>query len=440
MSQPLSAGAPRGGRRWTAPPGGRYGTCRAALRNPFAGIYSPDSRNSWYDSGAHFPSPRVDLLAILDNSELRDANLMSPILVTGATGLVGNNVVRRLLARGDDVRVLVRRTSDPRPVEGLNVDCCWGDVRDAESVAAALADCRAVVHAAAMVRIGWTRLDEMRAINVAGTRHVAEAALCSGVRMVHVSSVDALGTGSREHPVDEGTAYTPRTPCPYAITKREAEMIVRDLLGRGLDAVIVNPSYMLGPWDWKPSSGRMILEVARTRPAFAPRAGNDYTHIVDVADGIVSALDRAPPGERYLLTGEHHDYMSAWRIMAQVCGVRAPKVSVGPLFLYPGGWIGDLKAKLSGREGDINSAAIRMMREPHFYSHAKATRELDYHPRGLREAASDAWQWFQEIGYAPLHGPDPKARLFRRANSGHRDIAGPPHPKTGIHTDHHRGN
>lgn len=325
---------------------------------------------------------------------------MPPILITGATGLVGNNVTRRLLARGEAVRVLVRQSSDPRPLEGLDVDRRLGDVRDEQAVDHALAGCRAVVHAAAAVQIGWTGGESMRAINVEGTRNVAAAAAAYGVRLVHVSTVDALGIGSRKIPVDETTPYSPRTPCPYPLTKREAELVVRQAMERGLDAVIVNPSFMLGPWDWKPSSGRMLLEVARRRPPFAPRAGNDYTHILDVADAIIAALERAPSGEQYLLTGEHHDYLTAFRIMAEVCGVRGPIGCVGPGLLYPSGWLGDLKAKLSGREGDINSAAIRLMREPHHYSHAKATRELGYRPRSLKEAAADAWQWFQQNGYA----------------------------------------
>jgi dihydroflavonol-4-reductase len=289
-----------------------------------------------------------------------------------------------------------------------------------------------------MVQIGWTGLDEMRSINVSGTQHVAQAAAESGIRMVHVSSVDALGAGSRVRPVDENSPYTLRPPCPYAITKREAELVVREHLARGLDAVIVNPSYMLGPWDWKPSSGRMLLEVARRQPPFAPRAGNDYTHICDVADGIVTAIDRAPRGEQYLLTGEHHDYMSAWRIMAEASGVRGPKFSVGPFFLYLGGWCGDLKAKITGNEGDVNSAAIRMMREPHFYSHVKATRALGYQPRGLREAVRDAWRWFQEYGYASVSSPAPRGRSSLRANPPHSDSVGLPHSRTDRRVDHRR--
>ncbi len=321
------------------------------------------------------------------------------VLVTGSTGLLGGNVVRQLLDRGTAVRVLVRQSADPRPLDGLDVERVIGDIRDADAVRKAVAGCQAVVHSAARVHIGWSGLAESRQINVEGTRHVAQAAAEQGARMIHVSSVDAVGMGTREHPASEETSYTPHTPCPYPITKREADLEILAKIKTGLDAVIVYPSFMLGPWDWKPSSGRMLLEVARRRPPVAPRGTNDFTHVVDVARAIVTAIDRGERGAQYILSGEWQNYLVAFRVMAEICGVRGPLISVGPVILYTAGWLGDLKAKLSGREGDVNSAAIRLLREPRFYSHAKATAELDYHPRGLKTAAQDAWRWFCEHGY-----------------------------------------
>ena len=328
------------------------------------------------------------------------------VLVTGATGLVGNNVVRQLLAQGQPVRVLVRQSSDPRPLDGLDVDVRNGDIRDADAVQTAIRGCRAVVHAAALVQIGWTGMDEARMINVEGTRHVAQAAIAAEARMVHVSSVDALGTGSAAAPIHEDSPLTPRVPCPYPVTKREAELTVLDMTREGLDGVVVNPSFLLGPWDWKPSSGRMLLTIAKLRPWFAPRADNDFTSVTDVADAIVTAIERGRTGERYILSGEHHDYLSAWRTIAAACGISRPCgilrpfFSVGRIPLTIGGWVGDLKTRLTGREGDVNTAAVRLMRQPHYYSHEKATNQLDYHPRNLRAAAADAWTWFQEYGYS----------------------------------------
>ncbi|MBS0210021.1 MAG: NAD-dependent epimerase/dehydratase family protein [Planctomycetes bacterium] len=326
---------------------------------------------------------------------------MPLILVTGATGLVGNNVVRLLAERGDQVRVLQRANSPTKPLAGLPVESVPGDITDAASVERAMAGVNGVVHAAGYVHVGWTNLGLHRAINVEGTRNVASAARAAGVRMVHVSSVDALGLRSREHPADESTPPDPRNQVPYALTKREAEAVVLEEVDHGLDAVIVNPVFMLGPWDWKPSSGRMLLAVAQQRPLFTPRGGNDFCDVRDVAAGILTASERGRRGERYILGGEAMSYFEAWSMFADVVGVRRPIRAVRPFVLKSIGRVGDLIGKLKGRELDVNSAATLMATWPHHYTYAKAAAELGYRPRPARQAAKAAWQWFQEHGYAP---------------------------------------
>ena len=190
-------------------------------------------------------------------------------LVTGATGLVGNNVVRLLLARGDAVLVLVRAESDSRPLAGLEVERAVGDVRDPMAVRSAMEGVGRVVHAAAVVEVGWQSLSLQRAVNVEGTRHVARGAREVGARFCQVSSVDALGI-SKNGLADEETPIANTVDCPYVVTKREAESVVQEEVDSGLDAVIVNPTFMLGKWDWKPSSGRMLLAVAGGQGLFAP--------------------------------------------------------------------------------------------------------------------------------------------------------------------------
>ena len=154
----------------------------------------------------------------------------------------------------------------------------------------------AFVHAAAYVHIGWTGLDLSRAINVAGTAHVAASARRAGARLVHVSSVDAIGLLPHGQPSDEETPVAGGVLCPYVVTKREAEQAVLAEVAQGLDATIVNPAYMIGPWDWKPSSGRMLLEVSRNRGLVAPLGTNNFCDVRDVAQGILTAADRGATG------------------------------------------------------------------------------------------------------------------------------------------------
>ena len=321
-------------------------------------------------------------------------------LVTGATGLVGNNVVRQLLARGDAVRVLTRQSSNPRPLEDLDVQHALGDICQADSVRQACEGVHAVVHAAGYVHIGRSKLDVHRAINVEGTRNVARAARESGARMVHVSSTDAVGIGSLDEPADEETPFADHAGCTYAITKREAEQVVQQEIAQGLDAVIVNPSFMLGPWDWKPSSGRMLLEVAKGKALVAPRGHFSACDVRDVAAGILTAIERGQCGRRYLLAGKTLSYLDAFRLFAQVTGGRRPIGSPGPVVSLIGGWLGDLSTLITRDESDVNSAAIRIARLPKNYSSRRAQDELAYTTRPVEESARDAWQWFQDHGYA----------------------------------------
>jgi dihydroflavonol-4-reductase len=305
------------------------------------------------------------------------------ILVTGATGLVGNNVTRRLLAQGRAVRVLVRAHCDPRPLAGLAVEFVQGDVRDPAAVRRACRGVSAVIHSAALVHLGWTRLDEQREINVEGTRHVAAAAMEEGVRMVLVSSVDALAVGRRDQPADEDTPREGQVPCGYVLTKREAEAVVQQHVAQGLQA----------------PSGRMLLAVARQFTPLAPVGGGNACDVRDVADGILAALERGVTGRNYILGGDNLPYADLWRLMAEITGGTPPWARAGPLLRVLGGRGGDLWGKLTGREPDVNSASITMSSQFHYYTSDRARTELGYYTRPLRETIADAWQWFLDHGY-----------------------------------------
>jgi dihydroflavonol-4-reductase len=321
------------------------------------------------------------------------------VLVTGATGLVGNNVCRMLLDRGDAVRVLARVSSDPRTLKGLDVETVQGDVRDEHQVRRAADGVDGVIHCAAHVRIGWTELDVAREINVQGTQHVAQAARAAGVRLVHVSSVDALSAGSPNRPACEDDRRPPKTPCPYVVTKRAAEEAVEAEMQQGLTATIVNPGFMLGPWDWKPSSGQMIVQLAGGFAPVAPRGGTSVCDVRDVAGGILAALDQGQPGRRYILAGQNMTYLELWRQIARVVGVRGPWMRMGPAVRWTAGAVGDLWTRCRGREGVVNSAAVAMSELFHYYSSDRARHELGYTVRPVRASIEDAWSWLREYGY-----------------------------------------
>jgi dihydroflavonol-4-reductase len=319
-------------------------------------------------------------------------------LVTGATGLVGNNVVRLLLAAGHEVAVLARANSDPRPLAGLNVRRAAGDVRDAVAVASACQGIDVVIHAAGHVHIGWTQQDLHQAINVEGTRNVAAAARAAGARLVHVSSVNALGLGRIDSPADEETALPGIVAAPYVASKRTAEQVIDDEVSRGLWGVIVNPATMFGPWDWKPSSGAMLLAVAKG-VLYAPVGAGSFCDVRDVAAGALAAAERGQSGRRYILAGHNLTFRDAWRQMAALVGRRGPLLPMGPIFRAIAGPVCDVRTRLTGRETAANSAALAMSRQSHCFSSARAERELGYTIRPLDQTLADAWQWLGEHGY-----------------------------------------
>lgn len=328
-------------------------------------------------------------------------------LVTGATGLVGANVVRELLSAGWDVRVTVRPTSNPLALTDLPVQRVAADVEDPRSLDGAVAGCDAVVHAAAAVWVGATGDALLERVNCGGTEAICRAAGEAGVRrLVHISSVDALGLGTRERIANEDTAPNPEQGwreavflgCAYARTKRRAEEIALAHGRSGLDVVVVNPAFMLGPWDTRPTSGRMLLAVGSGRALAAPGGGNCFLDVRDAALGVRLALERGVPGRRYILGGENLTYLDAWRRFAALVGARGP-VGVVPAWASgAAGRLGGLWSRVAS-EPEINPITAAVGELPHWYDSTRARTELGFPVTDLDRGVRDAWAWFGEHGY-----------------------------------------
>lgn len=314
--------------------------------------------------------------------------------VTGATGLVGNNLVRTLIARGARVRVLARGEGR-RELEGLDLVTVQGELGDPDALRRLVSGVEVVVHAAADVRVGFGGREAMHRVNVEGTRAIC-AAMPAEARLVHVSSVDALGMRSREAPADEDTPPAEHEGgVPYVDTKREADRVVR---ASGVDHVIVHPTYMIGPWDWRPSSGRMVLAVAAGQAIYAPSGGNNFVHVQDVVDALIESV-RGPAGRAWILGNENLSYREAWTRIAMVVKMEPPRGELPA-------WAGRVAASfarlgpaLGLAEGDVNAASIRMSFLPHYFDPARARRELGMRSTPLETAVGDAWAFFREQGF-----------------------------------------
>lgn len=314
--------------------------------------------------------------------------------VTGATGLLGNNLVRTLLSRGAEVRVLVRG-EDRRELRGLSCHQEPGDLGDLPALMRCFEGAEVVCHVAAMVHVGHSRRDEMVEINVEGTRRVCEA-MPEGARLLHISSVDALGFGSLASPsTEEDGPRSEEGGIPYPDTKRQADEVVR---ASGVDHVILHPTFMLGPYDWKPSSGAMLLEVAKGLGRIAPPGANNFVHVQDVVEGILAAAS-APRGRAYILGNQDLSYRDAWAQMAKVVG-RAPPVATFPKAIGPlASFLFDIPRRLGFKEGDINGATTHFGFIEHCFDASRAREELSLPQTPIEDAIQGAWAFFQAEGY-----------------------------------------
>jgi dihydroflavonol-4-reductase len=324
------------------------------------------------------------------------------VLVTGATGFVGSAVVRRLLARGEHVRVLVRPGSDQRNLDGLSVTTVAGDLTDRASLDRALAGCGGLFHVAADYRL-WVRdPSALYRANVDGTRAILQAAGRAGVeRVVYTSSVATLGTRSDGRPADEDESPSLADMTGhYKRSKFLAEEIARQLAAEGVPVVIVNPSTPVGPRDLKPTpTGQLIVDAVSGRmPAYVD-TGLNVVHVDDVADGHLLAYDRGVVGRRYVLGGTDMTLLDILLECARVAGRRAAPVRLPHGVVLPVAYVAEAWAYITGRTPRTTVDGVRMSRKHMYFSSARARRELGYAARDTRDALRDAADWFRTHGY-----------------------------------------
>ena len=320
------------------------------------------------------------------------------VLVTGVTGLLGNNIARVLLSRGRAVRGLTRSRGPSPALDGLDVELVRGDVRNPESVRAALRGCGAVIHAAAETRQWPTALRHYED-NIVGTRGVLEAAAAEGVeRFVHVSTVNVFLRGTKESPGTEEREFGggPRTP-GYVQSKILAQRLVLEAARAGrVPALVVNPSFMIGPHDYKPSSGRLIVSSYRKRFLPVPPGGRNFVHVRDAAEAAVNALERGRLGECYILAHENLTYGEFFDALGEAAGRRARQIPLPAAALKAFGAVSGL---LVPSHTPLDRANTRWLCAGHYFSPAKAVRELAQPQTPVLTAVAEAAEWFRQKGY-----------------------------------------
>ena len=323
--------------------------------------------------------------------------------ITGATGFVGSHVARALAAGGAELRLLVRSTSRMDNIAELNAEVVTGDLREPASLQKAMSGCEFVFHVAADYRL-WVRdPEQMYRANVEGTRAVIEAAQASGVRrVIYTSSVATMGFTSEGHIATEETPVSLRDMVGhYKRSKFMAEQVALKAGRKGANVVVVNPSTPIGEYDIKPTpTGRIIVDFLKRKfPAYVD-TGLNLADVKEVARGHLLAMEKARPGERYILGGENLTLKQILDRLAALTGLPAPKMKV-PHAVAMGFAVFDqlFTGMMMGKEPRATVDAVRMGRKKMFASSAKAERELGYRLLPVEDALRRAVEWFQAHGY-----------------------------------------
>ena len=330
--------------------------------------------------------------------------------VTGATGFLGSHVARVLAEQGADLRLLVRPTSDLRNLEGLHADRVVGDLRDAASIAKALAGCHVVFHVAADYRL-WVRgrdCSEMYRSNVEGTRSLLQAARKQGIRrIVYTSSVATMGftsglSSKNGNVADEqGPVGIDDMIGHYKRSKFMAEQVAFEAARSGVDVVIVNPTTPMGERDIKPTpTGRIVVDFLKRKfPAYV-ETGLNLVDATECARGHVQALEKGRLGERYILGGENLTLKQILDRLAAITNLPSPTVKLPYIFALAAGVVDEtVTGRILGREPRATIDAVRMGRKMMFVSSAKAERELGWRTVPVDGALRRSVDWFRANGY-----------------------------------------
>lgn len=324
-------------------------------------------------------------------------------LVTGATGFIGGNLVHELLRQGYQVRALVRKESNRRNIEGLDIEVAIGDLRDRASLDQALEGCDVLFHAAACYTFWAPDAKVIYEINVQGTQNILAAALSKGIKkVVYTSSESTIGAVGNGCLACEETEIDPRElRGHYQRSKCMAEKLAFSLCQEGLPLVVVNPTVPIGPRDIKPTpTGQIVVDFLNRKMPGYVNTGLNIVDVEDVAKGHILALEKGQIGKRYILGNQNLTLREVLGILEKVSGVKAPRLRL-PLWLASGAAYTDefVSGKILGRRPRIPVEGVKAACKFRYFDCSKAINELGFPQTPVAEAFEKAIRWFRLHGY-----------------------------------------
>lgn len=328
--------------------------------------------------------------------------------VTGASGFVGSNLVHELIARGHQVKALLRPKADERALAGATFERATGDVLDPAALRREMDGCDWCFHVAASYHLWLRDYKPMYEANVTGTRNVLEAAARAGCRrIVYTSTVGCIGLPAMENTVivpanESRLASAEQMANHYKLSKWQAEQLAVKLARSGVPVIIVNPSAPVGPRDVKPTpTGQLIVDfLNRKLPAFI-ETGLNWVHVRDVAAGHILAAEKGDLGERYILGNTQGNWTmeETLRVLEEITGIRAPTMKIPRWIAMAAGHVSEAIAKVTGKPPKVPLAGVRMAKYKMWFDSSKAVTLLGLPQTPPKEALADAVEWFKANGY-----------------------------------------
>jgi len=322
-------------------------------------------------------------------------------LVTGAAGFLGSHVARQLVARGDNVRVLMRPSSNNRAISDLSLEYVTGDLREAASLERAMSGVKRVFHVAADYRLWAKHPQEIYDSNVGGTKNLLAAAKNAGIeQLIYTSTVATIAVDRPELPNEATEAKLEEMIGHYKRSKWMAEQEVLRVAKEGFPAIVAMPTTPVGPWDWKPTpTGKIILDFLNGKMPGYVETGLNFVGVEECAAGHLLVSERGKVGERYLLGAENLTLKGLLDVLAKITGLRAPALKIPHGVALGVAYVESAFSRLIGKEPQIPVEGVRIAQHKMFVDCSRARKELGFQPGAVAGALERAVRWYQANGY-----------------------------------------
>jgi dihydroflavonol-4-reductase len=322
-------------------------------------------------------------------------------LVTGAAGFLGSHVARQLVARGENVRVLVRASSSNRAISDLPLEYVTGDLRDAASLERATKGVQRVFHVAADYRFWARRSQDIYDSNVGGTKNLLAAAKAAGVtQLIYTSTVATIAVDRPELPNESTDVQLEEMIGHYKRSKWMAEREALKAAREGLAVIVAMPTTPVGPWDWKPTpTGKIILDFLNGKMPGYVETGLNFVGVEECAAGHLLVAERGKVGERYLLGAENLTLKELLDTLAKITGLPAPGLKIPHRVALGVAYLESIVSRLVGREPQIPVEGVKIAQHKMFVDFSRAQKELGFQPGAVSAALERAVRWYQTNGY-----------------------------------------